>query len=327
MARAGSSATIELMPEATERNPPGPRAAPKSASATVPTAVTRIAVGVDGFPEGRDATALGEAIRRAVGAELMLVAVQPEPLLVMPPALDWKSLHEQAQATVAQARDTIAPGARVAVETDLSVPRALQRVVEREHRDLLVVGSSRHGPEGRVRIGKRTRQLLGHFDCALAVAPRGMHERAGLPIASIGVGYDGESESQAAIALAGAIAQAGGAELHVCCVVDDRPPTVGWGQVWLGNVIEDWREAVQEHLTALCEQAGQSAGQTGAAVEIEGVKGRPAAALLALSERVDLLVIGSRRWGPASRVLLGSTGEALMHDAACPVLAVPRPAG
>ena len=45
-----------------------------------------------------------------------------------------------------------------------------------------------------------------------------------------------------------------------------------------------------------------------------------------LGEQVDLLVIGSRRWGAATRVLVGSTGEALLHDAACPVLVVPRPA-
>jgi nucleotide-binding universal stress UspA family protein len=36
-------------------------------------------------------------------------------------------------------------------------------------------------------------------------------------------------------------------------------------------------------------------------------------------------VIGSREWGPTARLLLGSTGEALMHDSACAVLAVPRP--
>jgi nucleotide-binding universal stress UspA family protein len=33
----------------------------------------------------------------------------------------------------------------------------------------------------------------------------------------------------------------------------------------------------------------------------------------------------SRRWGPVSRLLLGSTGEPLMRDAGCAVLAVPGP--
>jgi nucleotide-binding universal stress UspA family protein len=35
-------------------------------------------------------------------------------------------------------------------------------------------------------------------------------------------------------------------------------------------------------------------------------------------------VIGSRRWGAAARLLLGSIGEALMHSARCPVMVVPR---
>ena len=47
--------------------------------------------------------------------------------------------------------------------------------------------------------------------------------------------------------------------------------------------------------------------------------------LLKLSGELDLLVIGSRRWGAVARLMLGSTGEALMHGARCPVLVVPRP--
>jgi nucleotide-binding universal stress UspA family protein len=41
---------------------------------------------------------------------------------------------------------------------------------------------------------------------------------------------------------------------------------------------------------------------------------------------MDLLVIGSRRWGPLARLLLGSTGEALARDAGCPLLVAPRAA-
>jgi hypothetical protein len=66
--------------------------------------------------------------------------------------------------------------------------RALERVVQREHRDLIVLGSSRSGPEGRVRIGGRTRQLLSHSGCALAVAPRGRSEQPAQRLTRIGVG-------------------------------------------------------------------------------------------------------------------------------------------
>ena len=125
--------------------------------------------------------------------------------------MNWTSLEKQVASMLAEVRDSLAPDARMVVETDLSVPRALERVVRREHRDLLVVGSSRHGPDGRVRIGKRSRQLLCHFKCALAIAPRGMHSRPLQELRRIGVGYDGGPESEAALSLAGSIAGAAGA--------------------------------------------------------------------------------------------------------------------
>src|ERR1700760_2234604 len=130
------------------------------------TQVTRrLAVGINGFPEGLDAAALGSSISRATGAAMMLVAIHPNPMIVVPEGLDWKSLHAQAHKTLVDARDAFAVDARLIVSTDHSVPRALHRVVEDEHRDLLVVGSSRQARAGHVRIGKRTRQLLCHFEC------------------------------------------------------------------------------------------------------------------------------------------------------------------
>ncbi len=49
--------------------------------------------------------------------------------------------------------------------------------------------------------------------------------------------------------------------------------------------------------------------------------------LAALDERdVDLLVCGSRGYGPARRVLLGGVSTALVRRAAAPVMVVPRSA-
>ena len=42
------------------------------------------------------------------------------------------------------------------------------------------------------------------------------------------------------------------------------------------------------------------------------------------SRDVDLLVLGSRGYGPRAAVLLGSTSTALTRTAACPVLVTPR---
>jgi len=42
------------------------------------------------------------------------------------------------------------------------------------------------------------------------------------------------------------------------------------------------------------------------------------------SSDLDLLVAGSRGYGPQAAVLLGSTTAPLMHEAASPVLLTPR---
>jgi len=56
----------------------------------------------------------------------------------------------------------------------------------------------------------------------------------------------------------------------------------------------------------------------------EAVIGNPVEWLVELSERVDLLVVGSRGWGPLRRTLLGGTSAKLIRKAACPVLVMPR---
>lgn len=287
-------------------------------------AVARIAAGVDGYPEGRDAAALGSMIAGAAGAELMLVAVHPDPLVVLPPELGWTAMHKQAEALLRETRNAVAPGARIVVETDWSVARALERVVAREHRDLLVVGSSRRGHQGLVRIGNRTRQLLCHCKCALAVAPRGLSGGPARRLARIGVGYDGAPEAQAALSLAGSLATKAGAKLRVRGVVDDRLPGVGWSRAAGEQALAMWDEVLEPQVESLREKAQRATSATGADAEVDVWRGRPADALKEVCEHVDLLVIGSRRWGAAARVLLGSTGEALMHDASCPVLVVPR---
>jgi nucleotide-binding universal stress UspA family protein len=144
-------------------------------------------------------------------------------------------------------------------------------------------------------------------------------------LARVGVGYDGGAESNAALTLAGGLARAAGAKLLVRGVVDDRMPRVGWTGLGGALVAADWNELIEREVASLHRQASRAAEKAGTGAEVEIEKGRPADALLKLSGDIDLLVIGSRRWGAVARLILGSTGEALMHGANCPVLVVPRP--
>ena len=62
------------------------------------------------------------------------------------------------------------------------------------------------------------------------------------------------------------------------------------------------------------------------ALESEGTlhSGRPADMLIGLSETLDILVMGSRGYGPLKAVLLGGVSGQVIRSAACPVVVVPR---
>jgi nucleotide-binding universal stress UspA family protein len=63
------------------------------------------------------------------------------------------------------------------------------------------------------------------------------------------------------------------------------------------------------------------------AAESHSFRGDPAKVLVKQSERLGLLVLGSRGYGPIKSVLLGSVSSYVLRNARCPVLVVPRGAG
>lgn len=288
-----------------------------------PSGIELIAVGVHGDAPDCDAALLGTTIADAASAEVMLVAVHPDL-----PAMVQRMIgptETKALAAIRDVRGFIAPDARTIVESDRSVAHALARVVSREQVDLLVVGSSRAVPDGRVRIGRRTRQLLGTVPCALAVAPRGLCSRGKLELRVIGVGYDGTPEAAEALWQAGSLARAAGARLRVRAVVDDRLPYLGVMPADAAELQAIWDDVVRPDVESLRIDAERASLATHAEVAVEVGAGTPIAELLELSQRVDLLAIGSRHWGSPASVLLGGTGEELLHSASCSVVVTPRP--
>ena len=295
-------------------------------AAITPPPIAHVAAAVDSYSEGRDATMLAATVSRAVGAEIMLLAVEPDlPLII--PGLQRKRVREETEAMLRDTSAALAPGARRKIDSDLSVARGIERLVRAEHRDLVVVGSNRRGDEGRVSIGHITRQLLSDLGCALAIAPRGLSAGDPLTLRRIGVGFDGGPEAHAALVTAARIAAGAGARLVVRGAIDDRVPPLGWPNVWMGAILESWEEMMDEEERDLRESITAALAGISAEAEIQITRGRPHKSLVALSTDVDLLVIGSRRWGPLARLLLGGTGEALVHAAECSLLIVPRLAG
>jgi nucleotide-binding universal stress UspA family protein len=197
-----------------------------------------------------------------------------------------------------------------------SVGRGLHELAEEERAELIVVGSCSRGVAGRVFVGNAARGSLVGAPCAVATAPLGYAERR-RAIQRIGVGYDGSAESEAALASARMLATASGASLRALQVVSIPIPTFaypGYVPSEIGESIDALIARAQERLESLD------------GVEGEVVYGMVGEELVELAKRVDLLVVGSRGYGPVNRLLLGSTSEYLQRNASCPLLVLPRTA-
>jgi nucleotide-binding universal stress UspA family protein len=283
-----------------------------------------IGVAVDGHASGRDAVTLSSLLARALGAELMLIAIHEEPVLpiALPGAMSWKTIEEQTRAMLAKTRDSLAPEARIMVQADTLVWRGLCHVVQHEHRDLLVVGSAQDADAGSVRLGKRADELLGHLECPLAVAPSGFRERAEQRLDRIGVGFDDSPESWAALDLAASIASSTGAALEVREAIDDGVA----GGLRTEQVLPEGDAITERQLASAYERGLAAISGLGVSANLEVEVGMPTDVLASMCEEVDLLVFGSGHSAPAGRVQPGKTGRALLRLARCAVLLAPRPA-
>ena len=254
----------------------------------------RIVVGADGSPEGRDAAALGAAIAAATSSGLTLLCAFP-PYPVSGAGMDRRSQVRTAEHQLSADRRQFAPSAHIEAVADPDPARALLNNAQHWHADLVVIGSGHRAAIGRCTIGHTGRRLLNKMPPALAIAKRGLHE-SGAELRNIAVGYDGAPESydgapesESALQLADALAVAADAELLIHTVHRDA------------------------QLDAL-KIAKRAAARAAARSYVNPSIGDPGLLLRAFSDAVDVMVIGSRRWGPLARMVLGGVGEALATD-------------
>lgn len=277
-----------------------------------------IVVGVDGRDGGRDALSLAARLALVAGGELVAVRVLPfDYYASRAGAPPYTALAERDARREVEA-DLEAAGlqASVRVVGDTSPARALHRIAEREHADLIVVGSTHHSRAGRIFAGDDAVAAMHGSPCPVAVAPRGLARRDWSAVERIGVGFDGGPEARQAFALAVALARDCGASLSVRSVVT---PPVEYAD--FSPYDDDWTERA---LAAAKADLAELVAGVAVTTTSEATSGMPVAELVDLSERVDLLVLGSRAWGPLRRIMLGSVSASLTREARCPVLVLPR---
>jgi nucleotide-binding universal stress UspA family protein len=179
--------------------------------------------------------------------------------------------------------------------------------------DLIVIGSSRRGGLGRVLVGDDTRAALSAAPCSVAVAPAGLAEEP-RAMREIGVGYDGSMESDHALFVARKLATEHGARLSAFEAVTF--PSYAFS----GPMVPD-EDAINRLVGAARARIAALEG-----VEAHAAYGQAAEELAVYSASLDLLVIGSRGYGPVGRLVHGSTAHRLARQARCPLLVLNRAA-
>ena len=272
-----------------------------------------VLVGVDGKANGRDAVALASRLIDSAG-KLTLAHVHggelPPSLAVVPDLLADE--REASEGLLQQER------AAADVEADLlsvvssSPGRGLHQQAEDQGADLIVVGSCSHSALGRTMLGDDTRAALNGSPCAVAVAARGYAGHP-TPIAKIGVAYNDSPEARAALEAARELAAPTRASIHALEVVSILSYAfTGLFPPAIGDSIDVMLQEAKNRMSKLPEVEGSA---------VYGLAGEE---LAEFGDEVDILVVGSRGYGPVKRLVLGSTSDYLERNARCSLLVLPR---
>jgi nucleotide-binding universal stress UspA family protein len=282
--------------------------------------VPPVLVGIDGTASGLEALELGSALAVLTGAPLVLGAVyghRGHPELVWPSKQQAEAWLTEAQGRIG---DAVVWSTRLALSS--SPARGLTMLATLESARMIVIGSCHRGPLGRVLVGSTGRHVVHGAPCAVAIAPHDWSVQPPDVAVSFGVGFIDSPEARDALALGAALASAADAPLKLLSVVHLPPPAhpmfaatgTSYGH-WCRERLSDAEATARSAVAELAPQVEP---------EVEVLEGDPVARLADASHGFDMLVVGSRRYGPLRSALLGGVSSALVEHAACPIVIVPR---
>jgi nucleotide-binding universal stress UspA family protein len=287
--------------------------------------VSTILIGVDDSTRSEDAVAFG---RRLAGASTARVVIACAFAYSDVPSRGANLMYREAlqgDAKKTALRMAVElegiPSERVKLLTvaNPSPAHALHDAAVAEDAAIVVVGSTHTGRAGRVLPGQTAERLLHGAPCPVAVVPEGYRDLSRPEIRRIGVGYVDSDEGRAALAAAAELSGALDAELEIASAV---PPEL-YGTAELSG--DPSYAMVHDDLVAGTRESLATAVATvpdGARTVL--LDGDAADELVRLSSDLDLLIVGSRGYGPLRAVLAGGVSGRVIRAAHCPVVVVPR---
>lgn len=287
--------------------------------------MAKIVVGVDGSGSAVRAAvwAAGEAVLRRKTLRLVhtyLVPLRGYPGFVATPDEVRNGLRDQGEEWLRQAQEAAQQAVpEVRVETAIGEGDAIDALIqESQESEAVVVGSRGLGGFTGMLVGSVAVALAAHGHCPIIVARGSEPDEA--PIVSEGpvvTGVDGSAASDAALGFAFEEAALRQSRLVAVRHWSDTMFARGARGVGLGadpaDIDREEHAVLEEQLTSWRPRYPD--------VVVEPVVSRDKLiqTLLEYSEHAQLLVVGSRGRGGFAGMMLGSTSQALVMHASCPV--------
>lgn len=289
------------------------------------TRTKTIAVGFDGSDLSRAALdwATAEAERRGWGVHVVSSYFLPSQAAVGFDVgtieIDEETLRREAEGLVEEAADRARErGITVTTKIDTIDPVRLLVEVSREV-SMIVVGTRGGGGFADRLLGTVSSSVPAHAHCPTVVVPSHEGAEKFLPIRRIVAGTDGSESSTIAMRTAVDEARTWDAELTAVAAV---PIPTGFGMGWIPDTV-DRSEVLADVKSALDATVEEAIGGTDVRYKTHALDGNAAALMAEFSTAVELIVVGTRGRGGFRGLLLGSTSQAILQYATCPVMVVP----
>ncbi|MEU5840633.1 universal stress protein [Rhodococcus sp. NPDC047139] len=284
-----------------------------------------VTVGVDGSPASE--RAVRWAASTASGRKLSLHLVHavdfaPTGWTNLPffrPSQVFEWSEAEAETILRDAAETATSvAADLEITAELALTGSAKWLVELSRMSrMLVLGATGGTKLGEAFLGSTPVSVAGHAECPVVVV-RGP-EGAVPDERPVVVGVDGSSASRSAVGAAFEEASWRGVDLVAVHV---------WSDLRIGEIEESPLEfdprAFEEYEHSLLAEslAGYGERYPDVTVHREIYLDGPRARLRGWSEKAQLVVVGTRGRGGFKGLVLGSTGNALMREAHCPVMVV-----
>ncbi|WP_415046393.1 universal stress protein [Gordonia sp. (in: high G+C Gram-positive bacteria)] len=280
-----------------------------------------ITAAVDGSENAHDGVRWAAAAAARVNRPLLLVSVVDKPVFQFGTGIVAAQAYADAAAALAAGAldvarslaEEIAPEVEVSTETIVGrPPLVLRDLTSRAH--LMVLGRRGLGGVAGLLLGSVSVYVSAHANCPVVVVNQTPPTEG--PVV---VGVDGSPVSAAATDVAFAQASSLGTTLIAVHTYGGYPGVQTFDVVTQGRqrIIDEARAGLGSRLAGNLEDHPDVPVRTVVSIE------EPAQQIIEAAANAQLIVLGSRGHGGFRTLLLGSTSQAVLHVAHCPVMIVP----